>query len=289
MSIFISVIPVVEQTDDIDDGEAACLKIDIRHQRLHERHQPGAGGRLDLQDILRWQVQHRSHPADLSAVGRGSSQSDQLPVVELTLLRRLLIGLDGSNQQCAARSLDAGPVDKLGKPHQQPAGVIASRSHREDAVAAFLPKCLTGGKSPLRLISAELHRNLAMYAVRSSDDTDDYVNGSLRSRRISVHHSFRLLHAPWRLLAATASGAAASQSVNVDEVDAYALIAGQRADHRTESGCSAPRAADDLADIVGIHPYLEHPPATEILFLDCDIVRMRDDPANQMLKRFWEH
>jgi hypothetical protein len=160
MSIFISV-PVVEQTGDIDDGEAASLKIDIRHQGLHERHQPWAGGGLNLQDILRWQVQHRSHPADLGAVGRGGSQTDQLPVVELARLRRLLIGLDGGNQQRAARSLGAGPVDKFGEPHQQPAGVIANRPHREEAGTAFLPKYLTGGKSTLRLISAEFHRNFA--------------------------------------------------------------------------------------------------------------------------------
>jgi hypothetical protein len=92
-----------------------------------------------------------------------------------------------------------------------------------------------------------------------------------------------------RWLAAPAGGAAASQSVNVHEVDAYVLIARQGADHRTESGRGAARAADHLANIVGIHPHLEHPPATEILFLDCDIVRMRDNPANQMLERLREH
>jgi hypothetical protein len=90
-------------------------------------------------------------------------------------------------------------------------------------------------------------------------------------------------------LVATAAGAAAREAVNVDEVDADALIARQGADHRTESGCGAARAADDLANIVGIHPHLEHPPATEILFLDGDIVRMRDNPANQMLERLREH
>ena len=81
-------------------------------------------------------------------------------------------------------------------------------------------------------------------------------------------------------LAATATGAAASESVNVDEVDAYALIAGQCADHRAECSRGAARASDDLADIVRIDPHLEHPPATEILFLDRDIVRMRDDPSD---------
>ena len=231
---------MVEQTGDLDDGEAASLKIDIRHQGFHERHEPRAGGRLNLQDILRWQVQHRFHRADLSAVRRGGSQADQLPVVELTLLHRLLIWSDGNNQQRATRRLGAGPVDQLGKPHQQPAGVIANRPHREEAGTAFLPKYLTGSKSALRLIGTELHRDLAAYAVRSPDDTNDYVNRSLRSQRIApgnpgtsssltdkgVNRSLRLFHAPWRWLAATATGAAASESVDVDEVDAYALIAG---------------------------------------------------------------
>jgi hypothetical protein len=89
--------------------------------------------------------------------------------------------------------------------------------------------------------------------------------------------------------AATATGTATSQSVNIDEVDAYVLIAGQRADYRTKSGRGAARAADDLANIVRIHPHLEHPPATKILLLDRDIVRMRDDPSDQMLERLSEH
>ena len=46
------------------------------------------------------------------------------------------------------------------------------------------------------------------------------------THRQGVNRSLRLLHAPWRWLAATATGAAASESVDVDEVDAYALIAG---------------------------------------------------------------
>ena len=160
MSIFIGV-PVVEQSGDIDDGKAASLKIDIRHQGLHERHQPWAGGGLYLQDILRWQVEYRSDAADLGAVRRRRSQADQLPVVELAMLCRLLIGFDSGNQQRATRRLGAGSVDQLGKPHQQPAGVVTNRPHREDAGTAFLAKYLTGGESTLRLIGAEFHRNLA--------------------------------------------------------------------------------------------------------------------------------
>ena len=90
-------------------------------------------------------------------------------------------------------------------------------------------------------------------------------------------------------LAATATGAAAGESVNVDEVDAYALIAGQGADHRAESSRGAARASDHFANIVWIHSHLEHPPATEILFLDCDIVGVRDDPPDQMFECLGEH
>ena len=268
MSIFISVVvPVVEQTADIDDGEAASLKIDIRYQSLHERHQPRTGGGLNFQNILRWQVQHGSHSADLSAVGRGGTQTDQLPVVELPGLRRLLIGFDRGNQQRAARRLGAGPVDQLGKLHQQPAGMIANRPHREEAGTAFLPQDLAGGKPTLRLIGSELHRNLAAYAVRSSDDTNDGVRVQLlaplaadrarnpptsssladqkRVRSLLLSTAARVFTSSlrWLLLggrsAATATGTATSESVNVDEIDAYVLIAGQRPDYGTQSSCGA--------------------------------------------------
>jgi hypothetical protein len=115
------------------------------------------------------------------------------------------------------------------------------------------------------------------------------VNGSLRSRRIGVHHSPPYFVSLGGWSAATATGAAASESVYIDEVDAYVLIGSQGADHRTKSGRGAARAADDLANIVRIHPHLEHPPATKILLLDRDIVRMRDDPSDQMLERLSEH
>jgi hypothetical protein len=39
--------------------------------------------------------------------------------------------------------------------------------------------------------------------------------------------------------AATATGTATSESVNIDEIDAYVLIAGQRADHGTQSSRGA--------------------------------------------------
>jgi hypothetical protein len=178
-SIFISVASIVEQAGDIDNGEAASLKIDIGHQCGHERHQPRAGGRLDLQNVLRWQVQHGTYAADLSAVECGGPQSDQLSVVVRSRFRRPLVGLHFGRQKRAAYGLGFSPVGQLGKPDQQPARVITNRAHREVPRSAFLPKYLTRGEAPLRLIGAELYRNLTLYTVRPSDDTHDGVGVQL--------------------------------------------------------------------------------------------------------------
>jgi hypothetical protein len=180
------VIPVVEQASDVCNREAASLKIDIRHQDPNERHQPRAGRRLDLQKILRRQVQHRYDPADLSSVRSLSLQADQLPVIELPRLHRPLIRLHRGNQQRAAYRLGAGSVDQLGKPHQQPAGVITNRPHRETPGTAFVTEYLTESESALRLIGAEFHGNLATYAMRPLNHTNNYFYGSLRSLRIAL-------------------------------------------------------------------------------------------------------
>jgi hypothetical protein len=150
--------------------------------------------------------------------------------------------------------------------------VITNRTHREVPGTAFLQQYLTGGEPTLRLIGAELHNNLAAYAVGPSDDAHDgvHIAGSAR-------------------LAATAIRAATGEPINIDEVDTYALVAGQCADHRSQRSCSAARAADDFANIVWIHSHLEHPPATEILFLDRDIVGVRDDRPDQMFECVGEH
>jgi hypothetical protein len=180
------VIPVVEQTSDIGNREAASLKIDIRYQDSNERHQPRASPRLDLQKILRRQVQHRYHPSNLSSLRSSGSQADQLPIIELPRLRRPLIRIHCGNQQRAAYRLGPGSVDQLSKPHQQPAGVITNRPHRETPGAAFFAEYLTGSESALRLIGAEFHGNLATYAMRPLNHTNNYFYGSLRSLRIAL-------------------------------------------------------------------------------------------------------
>ena len=90
--------------------------------------------------------------------------------------------------------------------------MVTNRTHSEVPGAAFFQQYLTGGEPTLRLVGAELHSNLAAYAVGPSDDTHD-----------GVHIAGRL--------AAAAIRAATRESINIDEVDTYVLVAGQRADH----------------------------------------------------------
>jgi hypothetical protein len=62
------------------------------------------------------------------------------------------------------------------------------------------------------------------------------VNCSLRSLRSLARFAGSLVGGR---SAATTTGTATSESVNIDEIDAYVLIAGQRADHGTQSSRGA--------------------------------------------------
>lgn len=90
-------------------------------------------------------------------------------------------------------------------------------------------------------------------------------------------------------LAAPATAAATSNLVDIDEVDAYVLRSRECANHGAQSSCGATGAADDLAHIVGADAHLEHPPATQFLVFDGDIVGMRNDPPDQMFECVVKH
>src|SRR6266542_452826 len=76
--------------------------------------------------------------------------------------------------------------------------------------------------------------------------------------------------------------------VHVDQVDADVAPA-EGADDRTQRTRGAPAAADHLAQVVRVDPYLEHAPATEVARAHADIVGVIDDPLDQVLEGLLEH
>src|SRR4051794_4419829 len=85
-----------------------------------------------------------------------------------------------------------------------------------------------------------------------------------------------------------ASGRSASP-VDIDEVHPRAAATGQGRHHGAERGGGAAAAADHLAEVGRVDPHLEDRPATQLLVAHGDVVRVVDDPANQVLQRLGEH
>src|SRR4051812_38063989 len=79
-----------------------------------------------------------------------------------------------------------------------------------------------------------------------------------------------------------------SASVGVDDVDPQAAAADPGHDLAQRLG-GAPAAADDLAEVVGVHPHLEGLPATAVQQVDGDVLGVVDDALDQVLERFFEH
>jgi hypothetical protein len=100
--------------------------------------------------------------------------------------------------------------------------MITNRLHRERPNAAFVMEHLTGCETPVRLIGTEFDRDLTAYTVRPPNDADDGLSAQLLTRALSS--------------AATATGTAASDLVNIDEIDADFLAPRQCTDHRAQSG-----------------------------------------------------
>src|SRR3954464_9066726 len=79
-----------------------------------------------------------------------------------------------------------------------------------------------------------------------------------------------------------------SASVGVDDVDPQAAAADPGHDLAQRLG-GTPAAADDLAEVVGVHPHLEGLAATAVQQVDGDVLGVVDDALDQVLERFFEH
>src|SRR3954452_23176907 len=95
------IVLIIQQAGDIDDRQAASLKIDLWHQCCHEGHEPNPSSGIDLEHILRRQMQHGTDRTDVDAVRRSGFQANQLPIVERVWLRRPLIAFHSRRQERA--------------------------------------------------------------------------------------------------------------------------------------------------------------------------------------------
>ena len=82
--------------------------------------------------------------------------------------------------------------------------------------------------------------------------------------------------------------AATGLEVGVDDVDAHAPTVGERRDERAERLGRATGAADHPAEVLRMHAHLEHVAALRRALNDLHLVRVIDDPLDQVLKRWSE-
>jgi hypothetical protein len=77
-------------------------------------------------------------------------------------------------------------------------------------------------------------------------------------------------------------------AVDVDEVDAH-LPAADPGYHRTHGPGSATASANHLAEVVGMHPDLQHATTSQLPVGNRDVVRMLDDAPHEVLESLLEH
>jgi hypothetical protein len=83
-------------------------------------------------------------------------------------------------------------------------------------------------------------------------------------------------------------GLATGLEVGVDDVDANAPSIGERRDERAEGLGGATGAADHASEVLWVHAHLEHVAALRRPFDDLHLVRVIDDPLDQVFKRWSE-
>jgi hypothetical protein len=76
---------------------------------------------------------------------------------------------------------------------------------------------------------------------------------------------------------------------DVGEFDTDLPTAGEGGDHGAQRSCRPAASADDLPDIVGVNADLQNPTTTLNPVGYLDVVRMGDDPPDQVLDGLAEH
>ena len=115
---------IVQQPRDGLHGDRAGGKINFGDQFGDERHQPVAVLGVDLQHVLRREVQHGPDGSDPSSLDQ-DGQTDQLPVVEFLGVIGPVVGRNLGDQLDATMGFGGIPVPDLGKADQPPRGAGA--------------------------------------------------------------------------------------------------------------------------------------------------------------------
>src|SRR5215212_10026561 len=184
-------------------------------------------------------------------------------------------------QQQPPGRLGRGAVGHLVEAHQQRRLVPAGRGDgqrgpgRGGAGRALDPGRRTGEEPALGLVGTHLDGHLPARAVRFADAPDHDLDGV---RPVHPAHGLRLVPLDFSV-----------PLVHVDEVDAGSTAARQRRDDGAEGGGRATVAAEHLAQVVRVYPYLQQRPPLRVLVADRDVVRVVDDPSHQVLQRVGEH
>src|SRR5271166_4644396 len=179
----------VEQSGGRVDDENPARHIDLRHDRLHERHQALAALAVRAayhQEVLAV-VEHVGDHAYRLARAGPHRQADQLVVAELVRVTDLR-QLAGVHAQPAAGQLGGrSPVGDPGEPDEKLSGVPAHRGDRQLLATRGLLVMLgdlqggAHGKPEVRLVGPDPDHDLAADPVRTADAADDYphrVSGS---------------------------------------------------------------------------------------------------------------
>jgi len=72
--------------------------------------------------------------------------------------------------------------------------------------------------------------------------------------------------------------------VGVDDVDAHPTAIGKRRDQGAKRLRRAAGTADDAAEVFRVHAHLEHVAALGVLLDDLHLVRVIDDPLDQVFE-----
>ena len=120
-------VEVGEQPGHVGQSYGAGGQIDLGHQGLDERHQPGAGVGAQLEQILLGKVDDVGDAADLGSGGVQHPEPDQLAVVVLLGGLGTRVGVDVHHQHGAAQGLDGGPIGIAEEADQQSAAVVTYR------------------------------------------------------------------------------------------------------------------------------------------------------------------